>query len=126
MNSEPETYEELIRKKRCIDLSKYYELSYDEFDQIYDFLCNTKNALVKASKSTIILTSKDKITPIIIQTKCLNDNIDGIIMSDKLFRIIPHYDPPERSSYHSSYSRGLFGGSSGGTSSNNNNNNNNR
>ena len=25
MNKEPETYEELIRQKRCIDLAKYYE-----------------------------------------------------------------------------------------------------
>ena len=27
MNKEPETYEELIRKKRCIDLTKYYQLT---------------------------------------------------------------------------------------------------
>ena len=38
MNKEPETYEELIRKKRCIDLTKYYELSEDDLEQIYHFL----------------------------------------------------------------------------------------
>ena len=26
MNKEPETYEELIRQKRCIDFIKYYNL----------------------------------------------------------------------------------------------------
>ena len=34
MNKEPETYEELIRKKRCIDLTKFYELSENDLDQI--------------------------------------------------------------------------------------------
>ena len=31
MNKEPETYEELIRKKRCIELARYYELTEEEF-----------------------------------------------------------------------------------------------
>ena len=30
MNKEPETYEELIRMKKCIDLADYYELNVDE------------------------------------------------------------------------------------------------
>ena len=34
MNKEPETYEELIRQKRCIDLTKYYELSMDDLKYI--------------------------------------------------------------------------------------------
>ena len=38
MNKEPETYEELIRQKRCIDLTKYYELSMDDLNKIYTFL----------------------------------------------------------------------------------------
>ena len=38
MKQEPETYEELIRTKRCIDLTKYYELSKEELDEIYIFL----------------------------------------------------------------------------------------
>lgn len=27
MNFEPQTYEELIRMKRCVELTKYYELT---------------------------------------------------------------------------------------------------
>ena len=34
MNIEPETYEELIRMKRCIELTKYYELSDQELEKI--------------------------------------------------------------------------------------------
>ena len=38
MNKEPETYEELIRYKRCVDLTSHYELSQEELDKIYTFL----------------------------------------------------------------------------------------
>ena len=38
MKKEPETYEELIRQKRCIDLTKYYQLTESELEQIYNFL----------------------------------------------------------------------------------------
>ena len=34
MNKEPETYEELIRKKRCVYLTRYYDLSMEELEQI--------------------------------------------------------------------------------------------
>ena len=50
MNKEPETYEELIRMKRCIELTKYYELSEKELEQIYDFLENNKNGEVICKK----------------------------------------------------------------------------
>ena len=36
MNKEPETYEELIRYKRCVDLTSHYNLSQKEFDKIYN------------------------------------------------------------------------------------------
>ena len=38
MNKEPETYEELLRKKRCIELTKYYQLDEESLNQIYNFL----------------------------------------------------------------------------------------
>ena len=40
MKKEPETYEEIIRQKRCIDLAKYYDLTEEQLEQIYDFLKN--------------------------------------------------------------------------------------
>ena len=47
MNKEPETYEELIRKKRCIDLTKYYELSKSDLEKIYDFLESNQDGEVR-------------------------------------------------------------------------------
>ena len=38
MNKEPETYEELIRKKRCIELTKYYSLTMEDLEKIYNYL----------------------------------------------------------------------------------------
>ena len=35
---EPENYEELIRYKRCIELSKCYQVTQEELERIYDFL----------------------------------------------------------------------------------------
>ena len=38
MNKEPDTYEELIRKKRCIDLAKYYSLTDDNLEKVRGFV----------------------------------------------------------------------------------------
>ena len=35
MNFEPQTYEELIRMKRCVELTKYYEVTEEELWEIY-------------------------------------------------------------------------------------------
>ena len=53
MNKEPETYEELIRYKRCVDLTSYYELSKEELDKIYNYL--EKYPQVSIFTSCIIL-----------------------------------------------------------------------
>ena len=34
MKKEPETYEELIRQKRCVDLTKYYSLTEEQLEEI--------------------------------------------------------------------------------------------
>ena len=113
MNKEPETYEELIRKKRCIDLVKYYELGEEDLDAIYQFLGMYPDGVVKCGEN-ILLLKKGEVQPFkIIDTKKISSVIDGIVMGNTYFNIINHYEP-------SSYS-----GYSGGSSSNNNNNNNN-
>lgn len=38
MNFEPQTYEELIRMKRCVELTKYYEVTEEELWEIYRIL----------------------------------------------------------------------------------------
>lgn len=112
MNKEPETYEELIRQKRCVDLTNYYELTNSELEQIYNFLENNPSGKVIGGMDNISLKVDEKIT-LVIPSKCKTTQIDGLTMDNIAFTIIPHYTPS------SSYS------SSGGSSSNNNNNNNN-
>lgn len=114
MNKEPSTYMELIRKKRCIDLTNYYELTKEDLDQIYTFLEENKKGIVRCGDQNIsLIVNNDVENATIIATVKTSKGIDGIIMSNETFRIIPHYEP-------ASYDR-----SSGGSSSNNNNNNNN-
>lgn len=114
MNKEPETYEELVRKKRCIDLTKFYELSHDDLEQIYTFLGNNSDGQIKCGISNItLIKGTDTEHAITIPARCISKEIDGILVSNTAFSIISHYSPSSSS------------GSSGGSSSNNNNNNNN-
>ena len=121
MNKEPETYEELIRMKRCIELTKYYELSEKELEQIYDFLENNKDGEVICKKNSISLVLKNNLSEAtVISSRCISSSIDGIIMSNTVFNVIPHYTPSSTSHYG-----GGSSSSSSHTNTNNNNNNNN-
>ena len=115
MNKEPESYEELIRYKTCINLVKYYELSKEELDRIYNYLSTYPDAVIIGNENSLALKNSNiELPPVIINAKCINKNIDGIKLSNDEFNIIPHYVE--------SYSGSDFVGSS---SNNNNNNNNN-
>ena len=120
MNKEPETYEELIRYKRCVDLSSYYDLSKEELDRIYNYLVTYPNAVIVGNENSLTLkvNYKPKIQPEVITAKCTDSSIDGIKLSNDAFTIIPHYV--------TSSSGGYSGGSSSYNNNNNNNNNNNR
>ena len=115
MNKEPETYEELIRYKRCVDLTRHYELSKDELNKIYDYLATYPKAIIIGNDTSLTLkvNYQPEIQPEVINAKCIDSSIDGIRLSNDSFTIIPHYVPSSSSGY------------SGGSSSNNNNNNNN-
>ena len=92
MNKEPETFEELIRKKRCIELTNYYDLSMEELEQIYNFLAENENGEVKCGDNTIqLLVNGTLNNGNIIMTRCISSAIDGINMTNKIFNIIPHY-----------------------------------
>ena len=113
MKEEAKTYEELIRKKRCIDITKYYELDENDLETIYTFLKENPAGVVRGGSENLVLTCKGKENQVIVSRK-KSSTIDGLIVSNKLFKIIPHYTPSIGGGY-----------SSGGSSSNNNNNNNN-
>lgn len=115
MNKEPETYEELIRYKRCVDLTTNYDLSKEELEKIYNYLETYPKAIIVGNENSLTLkvNYQPEINPEIIYAKCINSSIDGIKLTNEAFTIIPHYTPSSG------------GGYSGGSSSNNNNNNNN-
>ena len=114
MNREPETYDELIRYKRCVDLTSHYELSKDELERIYNYLEQNPQALIVGNENSLTLTieKEQAPSPEIINARCIDASIDGVELSNDIFITIPHYDPSSS------------GGYSGGSSSNNNNNNN--
>ena len=119
MNKEPETYEELIRYKKCVDLTRYYHLTESNLQQIYDFLEANPDGEITGNKYTIVLKSSNKVESTIIKSLLFAKDVDAIRVTNKNFIIVPHYEPAKGSKY----SGGGF--SSGGSSSNNNNNNNN-
>lgn len=116
MNRQPETYEELIRYKRCVDLTRYYQLTQEELDKIYDYLTTYPKAVIVGNMNSLTLNVDDQpeIQPEIINAKCIDSSIDGVRISNDVFTINQHYVPSSSGGYH------------GGSSSNNNNNNNNR
>ena len=113
MNKEPETYEELMRKKRCVELTKYYNLTQSQLDSIYNFLATNPNGMITGSTTNLGLYVGLNVQQV-IQANCIDSSVDGVKVTEKFFTIIPHYTPSTSS--YSSYS---------GSSSNNNNNNNN-
>ncbi|MBP3460980.1 MAG: hypothetical protein J6K21_01025, partial [Bacilli bacterium] len=112
INRQAKTYNEIIRKKRCYELTKYFYITDEEINEIYDFLSESKENEIRTSNKYINFVKGSNV----IKTKEANARInsfDAIVLSSTLFRITPHYT--------SSSSSGGFSGSS----SNNNNNNNN-
>ena len=116
MNFEPQTYEELIRMKRCVELTKYYEVTEEELWEIYHFLEQEPEAFIKGGRQNLsLLIGQNTVkTQKVIMANCTDSSIDGILLSRTECKVFPHYTPSSGS------------GSSGGSSSNNNNNNNNK
>ena len=62
MFDKPETYEELIRKKRCVELTKHYNITKEDLETIYNFLRDNPDGDIRCSGNSIILIFKDKIS----------------------------------------------------------------
>ena len=107
----PKTYNEVIRKKRCYDLTKYYIISDEILVEIYNFLSSGNDCRISATRNLIALYRGKNMEKSIPVTPKLS-SFDGINLSNSDFIIIPHYTSSS--------------GGSGGSSSNNNNNNNNK
>ena len=86
MNREQETYEDIIRYKKCVDLSSFYELTKKELEEIYNHLETHKDAIIEGNKVGLVLKieSDEEFTPKIINAKILKPNtIDGVKISNK-------------------------------------------
>ena len=70
MNFEPQTYEELIRMKRCVELTKYYEVTEEELWEIYHFLEQEPEAFIKGGRQNLSL--------IIGQNPAVTDRIQSV------------------------------------------------
>ena len=113
MDKEPETYEELMRMKKCVELTKYYSLTKEELETIYNFLKENPDAkVVGDTKNISLIKGANAASVMTIASACIS-TIDGIVINNKGYKVIPHYTPSSGS------------GGYGGSSSNNNNNNNN-
>lgn len=113
----PKTHKELIRFKKCLDLTRYYELSQDEVDRIYDYLSSNPGANIIGNKTGLVLKRGDQSASWeIINANCIDDNIDWVKLSNDLFSLVPHYVPSRSPSFR--------GASWIGRTNNNNNNNN--
>ena len=54
MNREPETYDELIIQKKCVELTKYYNLTMEQLEEIYEFLKANKKGSVQGKTNQIL------------------------------------------------------------------------
>ena len=131
MKDDAQTYAEIIRNKRCFDLTKYYEINDNDLKEVYNFLANNVNGVIVGYFLKLSFIIDNDVKSVIMARK-KDSKIDGVIVSNTEFRIIPHYVPKaySGSSYSggSSFYGGSFGGSffggssfSGGSSNNNNN-----
>ena len=83
MNFEPQTYEELIRMKRCVELTKYYEVTEEELWEIYHFLEQEPEAFIKGGRQnlSLIIGQNTAKTQKVIMANCTDRSIDGILLS---------------------------------------------
>ena len=100
MNKEPETYDELIRHKRCFELTKYYELTEEDLEKIYNYLTNNENGVVIGNSYGLTLTVnyKTELKPEVMMKICVDNSIDGIKLTNDSFTVFPHYVPVNRGS----------------------------
>ena len=119
MFKEPETYNDLIRTKRCSDLAKYFDIPKEILEEIWDFLSqNPKNNVYASSNKINLYTNNNLIKVETLPTSC--SSVSGIKISDKEFKIYPIYTPSSSRNYYTSSGR-----SSNNNNNNHNNNNNN-
>ena len=82
----PKTYNEVIRKKRCYDLAKYYIISDEILVEIYNFLSSGDDCRMSATRNLIALYRGKNMEKSIPVTPKLS-SFDGINLSNSDFVI---------------------------------------
>ena len=127
----PETYNELIRQKSVLELKKYYPLSEEIINEIYNFLSENIENTIQGTKKSILLKNSTGIVKT-INIIPSNSWFSSIEITNNLIKVVPlnmnvkgmnTYGSRGSSFGGSGSSHSSFGGSSGFSSNNNNNNN---
>ena len=121
MNKEPETYDELILQRRCVELTKYYELSKEEVEKIYEWVKG--NGTLKGGATGVSLYKGDILKDTILTRKTVS--IDGLLLTKESLKVYPHHIEQIHYSGGGSRRSSYSGGSSNNNNNNHNNNNNN-
>ena len=84
MNKEPETYDELILQRRCVELTKYYELSKEEVEKIYEWVKG--NGTLKGGATGVSLYKGDILKDTILTRKTVS--IDGLLLTKESLKVL--------------------------------------
>ena len=109
---EPETYDELVRYKKCVDLTSYYNLTTDDLNKIYEFLGSNDKANVIAKGNRICLMIGSAVSAV-ITAACIKSTIAEINITKDLFQVVNKYVRSRSSSSGGGWSSGV--GSNGGS-----------
>lgn len=114
IDKKPKTYNEIVILKKCCTLINYYSnITENMFNEIYDFLAESKNNSIASTQNILALVDGAGKVVKTFSVVSKNTSFDRIDVSNRGVSVTPHYDSSSSSSW---------GGSSGNNNNNNNNN----
>jgi len=88
LNVQPQTYNELMRVKRCYELTKYFVLSEELLEKIYNFLAEDPKHEILTTMIIINFMDEDTIvTSYSAEPK--TQTFSSIKISEKVFNVVP-------------------------------------
>jgi hypothetical protein len=123
ISDKAKTFKELKTKRAVYNLAKYYYLTDEQLNHIYEFLVSTPNSFMLATKTAIKLykSQNSLVESIGVSSKVSQYNgisFDGYRIDETGDHVVSHY-------ISTSTRSGGYSSSSGSSTNNNNNNNNN-
>ena len=84
MRKEARTYEELLRQRNCLKITKYYNIKEEQLQEIYEFLTVNKSGIVRGYKNEIELILEAGVSKTINAT-CIDFSINSFRLSNNGF-----------------------------------------